>query len=323
MKSLARGSLKLSVKIGSAGVIDDKVVDSVGKDISSLLAEQVDDIFKQKFQHAEKDKMALKKFKEYLSSFASDIGNGKPIVFIIDELDRCRPDFALELLENIKHLFSVTGITFLLVTNRVQLESSIKSRYGNDVDASNYLHKFVNIWLSMPRATTEYSDFGSLYFNYALDKMSDDGEDLASLQSSVILDELIKMFQPSYREIERVLSYFAVIINMLNSKKMSLHYTCAIALVSYLKACKPESLRLSNGKLSKDIFYSAIQFDELSKVKKHAIECLCVLIEYEFTDDVVKHEMIRSGRIRDNGLGSYPDDIILEVNSWINDISAR
>ena len=96
--------------------------------------------------------------------FASEINGGKPIVFIIDELDRCKPDFALELLEQVKHLFSVKGITFLLVTNREQLEESIKSKYGQGINPTNYLHKFINIWLTMPRASDEYNDNGYQFY---------------------------------------------------------------------------------------------------------------------------------------------------------------
>jgi predicted KAP-like P-loop ATPase len=64
-------------------------------------------------------------------------------VFVIDELDRCRPPFAPEVLENIKHLFSVPNIVFILSMNRSQIEESIRCEYGTQVHASKYLQKFV------------------------------------------------------------------------------------------------------------------------------------------------------------------------------------
>ncbi|WP_299022879.1 P-loop NTPase fold protein [uncultured Photobacterium sp.] len=187
VKSLARGALKLTVRTATAGVVDGSVVDSAEKEISNLIADQVDDIVKDKFQHAEKDKLALKAFKDHLSEFANEVSGGKPIVFIIDELDRCRPDFALRLLEQVKHLFSVKGITFLLVTNRTQIEESIKTKYGRDIDPTNYLHKFINIWLSMPRASDEYNDHGYKFFLYALNSMKGSDEQIVNQETVNVL----------------------------------------------------------------------------------------------------------------------------------------
>jgi len=65
----------------------------------------------------------------------------------VDELDRCRPDFALGLLERIKHLFDVEGIAFVLLVNRSQIEGYIRTVYGN-ADAEAYLLKFGSLlWI--------------------------------------------------------------------------------------------------------------------------------------------------------------------------------
>ncbi len=50
-----------------------------------------------------------------------------PLVFVIDELDRCRPDVALQIIELIKHVFSVDNVCFLLVMNKKLMECSVKS----------------------------------------------------------------------------------------------------------------------------------------------------------------------------------------------------
>lgn len=60
-------------------------------------------------------------------------------MFIIDELDRCRPRYAVEVLEQIKHLFSVPGIVFVLSIDKVQLGNAIRGFYGSDlIDADEY-----------------------------------------------------------------------------------------------------------------------------------------------------------------------------------------
>jgi hypothetical protein len=65
------------------------------------------------------------------------------VYIIIDELDRCRPDFALETLERIKHIFRVENVKFILVYNEMVMASIINNKYGPTIDASKYLNKFV------------------------------------------------------------------------------------------------------------------------------------------------------------------------------------
>jgi len=66
-----------------------------------------------------------------------------PIVIIIDELDRCRPTYAIKVLEEIKHLFDVPGIVFILGLNGDQLAASIKSAYGPTFNGEAYLRRFI------------------------------------------------------------------------------------------------------------------------------------------------------------------------------------
>lgn len=77
-------------------------------------------------------------------------GIGSSVVIVIDELDRCRPDYALEVLEVIKHFFSVPHLHFVLGVNLDALENSVRARYGEKIDAKSYLKKFINITLELP-----------------------------------------------------------------------------------------------------------------------------------------------------------------------------
>jgi hypothetical protein len=70
---------------------------------------------------------------------------------LIDELDRCRPSFALETLERVKHLFDVPGVVFVLFVHGPALHSAIRRTYGQQIDPSAYLRKFISLTLSMPR----------------------------------------------------------------------------------------------------------------------------------------------------------------------------
>lgn len=75
----------------------------------------------------------------------------KPIAFIIDELDRCRPDYAMKALERIKHFFDVEGIIFVIATDKANLPAAVQSVYGTSEDhAERYLRRFIDIEYSLP-----------------------------------------------------------------------------------------------------------------------------------------------------------------------------
>lgn len=74
----------------------------------------------------------------------------KMVVFI-DELDRCRPTFAVEMLEKIKHYFSDDRIIFVVSTNKEQLSHTIKRYYGDEFDATRYLNKFFDLNIGLPK----------------------------------------------------------------------------------------------------------------------------------------------------------------------------
>ncbi|MBP5983435.1 MAG: hypothetical protein KA734_06910 [Fluviicola sp.] len=96
-------------------------------------------------------KKNIKEFHNDLEAYIKQNSNGKPIVFIIDELDRCRPDYAVSVLENVKHLFSVKGIVFVLSIDKEQLGHAICGAYGSDkIDSNEYLRRFIDIEYSLP-----------------------------------------------------------------------------------------------------------------------------------------------------------------------------
>lgn len=320
-RSLARGAIKLTVRTVTAGVIDGSAVDAVEKDLSNLIADQVDDLVKERFEHAQKDKLALKAFKEHLSTFATEQGDGGPIVFIIDELDRCRPDFALELLEQVKHLFSVKGITFILVTNRVQLEQSIKAKYGES-NPVNYLHKFINVWLTLPRATDQYNDHGYRYLQYVLREMSGENRNTNLRECENVLVEVVQYYQPSFREIERILSYFSILSNMLTKEQLNSEYQSVIAIVCYLKVCKPDSLRPVDGKISYDRIVAAANFTDIQQTEFCELDRVVRVVNFDFGDKATQEKMIMDKEISNYNLfGREPPNRLLIVNQWLTNIS--
>lgn len=87
------------------------------------------------------------KVKEIFDSII--VENVQKLVIFIDELDRCRPSFAIEMLERIKHYFDDDRIIFIASVNREQLIHSISKYYGTNFDSTGYLDKFFdrNVYL--------------------------------------------------------------------------------------------------------------------------------------------------------------------------------
>lgn len=80
-----------------------------------------------------------------------------PLVIIIDELDRCRPDYAVRTLETIKHLFNIPKVVFVLAMDRDQIESAVSTLYGKKIEehSSEYLRKFIDFDLYFPSVSTD------------------------------------------------------------------------------------------------------------------------------------------------------------------------
>ena len=79
---------------------------------------------------------------------------GHPLIFIVDELDRCRPTFAIELLERVKHIFDVPHIVFAFGLNRDELAKSFASVYGK-IDTDVYIRRFFDFEFSLPEVDSQ------------------------------------------------------------------------------------------------------------------------------------------------------------------------
>lgn len=81
---------------------------------------------------------------------------GKRLIIFVDELDRCKPSFAIKLLEQIKHYFTNENITFVFSTNILELQHVIKRYYGTEFDAGRYLDKFFDLRISLPDVDVDH-----------------------------------------------------------------------------------------------------------------------------------------------------------------------
>ena len=187
-----------------AGPGTSEIVNLLGEFINALTDEK-------EYWNNEKERMeGMGKFRSALEVLISQ-ENGKRLIFVVDELDRCRPDYALEVLEVIKHFFSVDNVHFILGVNLKALGDMVRVRYGSKIDAEAYLEKFIQIKLALPEEFSEgiQSQLNVLkYLNYLCQKMqipSHIGEWL-----KVRAKFVCRINSISFRQIEHIVSAVAL-----------------------------------------------------------------------------------------------------------------
>lgn len=151
--SLIVGIAKTSLSTATAGISD-----AVFKEFE-INNKSLWEIEEKRIQSMDEFKLALAK-----------IAEKETLVFIVDELDRCRPDYALKLIEIIKHFFEVPNVHFVLGANLKSLENSVKATYGEGIDAGKYLQKFYTITMQFLPVTSNISPNTAFQYYHALKK---------------------------------------------------------------------------------------------------------------------------------------------------------
>ncbi|MCY4312800.1 MAG: P-loop NTPase fold protein [Gammaproteobacteria bacterium] len=118
-----------------------------GVNLDEILKQLADKTFEEYSRQGEKKNELKAALQELSGKVKAETGH--PLIFIIDELDRCRPTFAIELLERVKHIFDIPDMVFVFGINRDELCSSIRSVYG-EIDADIYLRRFFDMEFSLP-----------------------------------------------------------------------------------------------------------------------------------------------------------------------------
>lgn len=159
LPSLPKMLFSAAMTLMGAGMLAQPVADMIkaakeaGGDFGEAFAEDLNERIKEqleeKVKNYEADKQTVEGFKNQLAKVACHLD--KPLVFIIDELDRCKPEFSIRLIERIKHFFDTPNIVFVLSMHKKQLCESINSYYGFKSE-NQYLEKFIDFTILLTRS---------------------------------------------------------------------------------------------------------------------------------------------------------------------------
>lgn len=236
-------SAKIAAKAVTLGVLDNDSFDSlddVASDIGKLALEKTEESLGKILESRNEQRSNIAEFKEALTGIARHLTpeedtSPKPLIFIVDELDRCKPDFALGLVEKIKHFFQVPDVNFLLVSNFGQLAHAVKATYGAGIDADTYLQKFYDFKINLPEK--KYGSKSLKYWSHALKLASEDFPlSQSDLSGSVpyILEDFIEYFCLTPREIDKIMPMFilAMLENSGNGNAFIVSLLCVIKIKS-------------------------------------------------------------------------------------------
>jgi len=283
---------KVGVKAITLNVIKDKDIEQlkdIAGDIASDAGEKASKFVEDKLNSYKEVLNATDEFKKKLNELAEEAykENNKPIVFIIDELDRCKPTYALELIEKVKHLFSVKHIVFMLVMNTTQLEESVKCVYGQNIDARNYLQKFINIRCVLPKDKTKTPMSENDYVKYCKSLCELHGLPVGNWFEP--LSTMAPLFSLSLRDLQCCFTNLTLFFAATIRKQFRDYYL--LALLAILKVKKPEifedikSKDISLDRLWQDLELGPIVNEKTERWKSHLRESLemCLLTEADFS----------------------------------------
>lgn len=145
---------------------------------------------------------------------------GKNLYIFIDELERCRPTFAIELLEAVKHLFTVKGLVFILGIDKNQLKHTISNVYGCGMDREGYLRRFIDLELELPQANLrDYISFLKEKFEIKNQIEGTNGNWLIGYSEFYkFFMFYLQLYDFQLRDVEQVYNKFNVITKLLDEK---------------------------------------------------------------------------------------------------------
>lgn len=259
--------------------VDDKIEEIIEWDIAEWIHNSLKEYIKQG--------STIDGFKKALEE---GIKKHWKIIFIIDELDRCRPDFALRLLERIKHFFDIPWLYFVLGINKNQLLSYINKIYGN-IDCSNYLQKFIDVETILPVKNNAHEKNVEKYLKHLINENRDiflEKDVWEQHHILAVFKLIVKYGNFSLRDIEKAFNYLVICQKSLSVDNQYIAWEL-IAVLVWLKVIDINYLKsISNWENLKD---EIIQIFKISKWKntsyeKFLISELWFLFGEELTEEI-------------------------------------
>lgn len=226
-KAIFRSAVPGLIRLGTASI------PLVGTEMGQAFASYVEE----RLSAYQKAKESVPEFRHALEDMAAEVSQskgGRPLAVMIDELDRCRPSYAIELLEVAKHLFAVDHIVFVLAVNRSELAHSVKALYGDGFDAQGYLRRFFDVDFVLP-APDRKAFINEMLATIQIDDYFERTKDQTAQQAANPVRDLLHGFfhapDLSLRRIAQAIHRLGLVFASLRSDRWSFALTAVVCLI--------------------------------------------------------------------------------------------
>lgn len=230
-KEVFRRAVPGIIRVTTAGILD--VSPLIEKELGQTLASYAKARLSE-YQEAQKSVNTFRNVLQDMAGTLSEAHVNRPLIVVIDELDRCRPSYAVELLEVAKHLFSVENIVFVLAVNRSELGHSIKALYGSGFDAEGYLRRFFDVDFRLPEPERDAFITAMLDAIQINDYFTRTRDRCAASHAGTVRAWLLGFFDEpdlSLRRIAQAIHRLGLVFASLRSDRTSLALVTVVALI--------------------------------------------------------------------------------------------
>lgn len=253
-------------------------LDEVGKEIDSLVDRRGAAMLAE-YRQRRKSRIGFRRNMSELviAIDGSEVDGSSPLIVIVDELDRCRPDYALKVLEEIKHFFEVRGVVFILAVHGEQLTASVEAVYGPNFDAKAYMQRFFSRTYKMRRLSV--AEIVASYFAtwddqpqfLVLDLLEGNSAETPSVES--YLAKLLDEYSVTPREAYPILDALRLFsLDTGNGEKIQLH-ALVQHLVRLVRGLEPHAAIATTNELR----LASIEFGNPSSRKPKAVNLVQLL----------------------------------------------
>ncbi|MFM5429332.1 P-loop NTPase fold protein [Aeromonas veronii] len=273
------GKLALKAAIKKAGLEEDDF--SLEEDDANQLVDALCNNQKERYESIQYLKQEIRQWVEG----AVGLSEGEldyPAFILIDELDRCRPSYAVEMLETIKHIFDVPKVVFVLATDTEQLQHAVKVIYGLEFDAYTYLSRFFNRRFSMLSCSrhdfveSHLSDASYLDSNI-FENIWPKGLNVGSLND--IISAIADACQLSLRSTEKLIDRSLLVLVNMKDDSINIVFLAYLIALHEIKLSDYETIISSERSHS---FISAINFNE---IKLHGMNNISGTVSIKMEND--------------------------------------
>ncbi|MCI5072640.1 KAP family NTPase [bacterium] len=259
-KIIGKGALNVGVSLLSNGLIEPT---DIKKAIGNIIDLNEEQYIKKKLNKIKGLQEDIQKIKELITKNYEK--SKKKKILVIDELDRCKPQFSMETIEIVKHIFDTEGCFVIFVTNYDYTKKIITSMYGLDSFSDDYLKKFYKYKIQI----TEYSTQAGKFLKLGTKRLQNLLIQNQKINTSNIFNKqntyLVKIFNDksiSFREAEQIYIKIDIICKRYSKDLTNWKNTFIAVLASYIDYFYPDKVdAIIQSKLTTEQFLNLIKYN--------------------------------------------------------------